>query len=87
VVEVRGSRALALLLWQFSGAKLASYDDPRLEGNDLRIRYRERAEGWDRRMAGDGFDSDWVVAPAAEVSGEVLERGRFGGETWALMRR
>jgi hypothetical protein len=87
VVQVGDSRALALLLWQFSGAKLAAYDDPRLEGNDLRIRYRELAEGWDRRMAGDGFVSDWVVAPAGDVSGEALEKGRFGDGTWVLVRR
>jgi hypothetical protein len=87
VVEVRDSRALALLLWQFSGAGLAAYDDPRLARNDLRIRYRDLAAAWDRRMAAGGFAAGYVVAPPGEVSGEVLESGRFGGRPWDLVRR
>ncbi len=87
LVEVRDSRALALLLWQFSGVKLASYDDPRLDGNDLRIRYRAPAQAWDRRMAAGGFTSGWIVAPAADVSGEPSETGHFAGRTWVLVRR
>jgi hypothetical protein len=87
VVEVRDSRALALLLWQFSGTGLAAYDDPRLAGNDLRIRYRDLAAAWDRRMAAGGFPSGFTVAPAGEVAGKVLEAGTFDGRTWALVRR
>jgi hypothetical protein len=86
-VEVRDSRALALLLWQFSGVRLAAYDDPRLARNDLRIRYRDLAAAWDRRMAAGGFPSGYVVAAPGEVSGEVLESGRFGGRPWELVRR
>jgi hypothetical protein len=87
VVEVRGSRALALLLWQFAGVKLAAYDDPRLEHNDLRIRYRDLAVAWDRRMAGGGFDADFVVAPAAErAPGRAVVRGGFDGRGWVLLR-
>jgi hypothetical protein len=88
VVAVPGGPALALLLWQFSGAKLATYDDPRTEHNDLRIRYRELAEAWDRRMAAGGFRASHVVAPEERApAGEVLERGAFGGRTWVLVRR
>jgi hypothetical protein len=90
VVAVEGERGrgLALLLWQFSGARLARFDDPRLEGNDLRIRFAELAAAWDRRVAGAGFEpSVVVVSPDARPSGEVLERGRFGGRAWVVVRR
>jgi hypothetical protein len=67
VVRVEGSDRLAFLLFQFSGVKLAEYDDPQLESNDLRIRYDELADSWDRRMDGPGFKADFharrVVSP------------------------
>jgi hypothetical protein len=87
VVEVRGPPQLALALWQFSGARLARYDDPRLRRNDLRIRFRELARAWDSHMAEEGFVPDLIVMPLRGVSGAgVLERGRFGARAWALVR-
>ena len=87
VLEVRGPPRLALLLWQFSGVRLASYDDPRLERNDLRIRFREPARAWDRRMRQGGFEADLVILPGPSVppGARVLDRGRYGTETWALV--
>jgi hypothetical protein len=89
VVEVRAPRRVALLLWQFSGARLATYDDPRLEGNDLRIRYRDLAAAWNERMAGAGFEADHLIVGMGEVPPgvEPLEQGRFAGSAWALLRR
>ena len=87
VLEVRGPPRLALVLWQFSGVRLASYDDPRLERNDLRIRFRELARAWDRRMEAGGFQADLLVVPRAGVppGARVLDRGRFGSRTWAFV--
>ena len=86
VVEVRGPPGLALGLWQFSGARLATYDDPRLTRNELRIRFRELAAAWDRRMADEGFAPDYRLLPRARLTDEpVLERGRFGGRRWVLV--
>ncbi|MGH2753220.1 MAG: hypothetical protein ACRDLB_02200 [Actinomycetota bacterium] len=88
VVLVSGSDDLAFDLFQFAGVRLASYDDPRLPANDLRIRYREPAERWEARMAAGGFEPDLVVTPyegAASVGGEPpLAVGEYAGETWAL---
>ena len=86
VLEVRGPDELAWALWQLSGARLATYDDPRLEGNDLRIRYAQPAAAWDRRMAAGGFAPDYVVRAAGRACGTVLARGRFDGRRWALCR-
>lgn len=89
IVRVRGSDGLAWALWQFSGARLAEYDDPTLEGNDLRVRFSELARAWDRRMAAEGFKPTHVVLPADRVSAglEVLERGPFQGRRWVLASR
>ncbi|MDQ3751535.1 MAG: hypothetical protein M3333_01410, partial [Actinomycetota bacterium] len=87
IVRVRGSDGLAWALWQFSGVRLADYDDPTLEGNDLRVRYADLARAWDRRMAAGGFRPNYVVLPVGEAPGdrEVLERGTFEGRRWALV--
>ncbi|CAN5583952.1 hypothetical protein BH24ACT26_BH24ACT26_17220 [soil metagenome] len=87
VVRVEDARLLGFLLWQFSGARLAAYDDPRLDRNDLRIRFRDLAGAWDRRMASGGFEADYAVVPAGSVrrGASALERGRFMGVDWALV--
>jgi hypothetical protein len=88
VVEVRGPPALAMRIWQYSGARLAAYDDPRLEGNELRIRYRDLAAAWDRRMDRGGFRADLIVLSAERIApgARVLARGPYGGRDWALVR-
>jgi hypothetical protein len=88
VVLVEGSDDLGFLLFQFSGVKLAAHDDSRLEHNDLRIRYRELAEAWDRRMNNGGFEADYrVERVASDAPDEALVAGDYGGETWALLDR
>lgn len=83
VVEVQGSDELAFLLFQFSGVKLATYDDPRLIGNELRIRFSDLADKWNRRALGKGFDPDFLVRPAS--GGDAIEQGTFDGERWELI--
>ncbi len=86
VVLVEGSNDLGFLLFQFSGAKLAAYDDSRLRHNDLRIRYRDLAESWDRRMQRGGFEPDYRVEPVTSgAPNEALAVGDFRGATWALL--
>jgi len=84
VVQVEGSDDLAFLLFQFSGTKLATYDDPRLVGNDLRIRYSDLAEEWNRRTREDGFEPDFI-ARRGDSSVTALEEGTFNGEHWELV--
>lgn len=88
VVGVLGSDDLAWLLWQFSGARLAHYDDPRFEDNDLRVRYTDLANAWDAKMRAGGFRATHRVVPAGSkaVSPEAspLARGTFGGREWEL---
>ena len=88
VVLVTGPDQLAFLLFQFSGVRLARYDDPRVDGNDLRIRYQDPADDWDARMASGGFEPDFVVLPAEGVAapgvGGAAGRGTYEGETWVL---
>jgi hypothetical protein len=68
--------------------KLAAHDDSRLEHNDLRIRYRELAESWDRRMERGGFEADYrVERVASEPPDGAIVVGAYGGETWALLGR
>jgi hypothetical protein len=87
VVLVEGADDLGFLLFQFSGVKLAAHDDSRLEHNDLRIRYRELAESWDRRMQRGGFEADYrVERVAAEAPDGAVVVGDYGGETWSLRR-
>jgi hypothetical protein len=86
-VLVNGPDELAFLLFQFSGVRLARYDDPRSDGNDLRIRYEDLADEWDARMAAGGFDPDYIVLPAegaAPGAEEPLVSSTYEGEMWAL---
>lgn len=88
VVLVEGSDELAFLLFQFSGTRLAAYDHPNLQSNDLRIRYRELAEAWQARADREGFQADFVVTDATDPGIDpqaVLASGRFDGEAWVMV--
>ena len=88
VVEVRGSDALAFLLFQLSGTRIAAYDDPRLNGNELRIRYADLAARYDETVSGDGFKPTFMVLPAPDGPYErALVRGRFEDREWILIQR
>jgi hypothetical protein len=80
---VQGSNDLAFVLFQFSGVRLAEYDDPRLVGNELRIRYEELAERWDEQMANGGFEPDYVVRPG--LAPDTLVTGEYEGRTYSLL--
>ncbi len=85
VVDVRGSNELAFMLFSFSGMRMAAYDDPRLETNDLRIRFATRAASWDAQMDEGGFDSDYEVVPSdVEPVADAIEAGDFEGHTYVL---
>ncbi|MDQ4124475.1 MAG: hypothetical protein M3134_02595 [Actinomycetota bacterium] len=87
VVSVFGSEPLAWALFQVSGARLARYDDPRFDGNDLRIRFSDLAAEWDERVAGGGFRPSHLVlqlGASGPVRGEPLLIGDFRGEQWVL---
>ncbi|MDQ3963255.1 MAG: hypothetical protein M3277_04980 [Actinomycetota bacterium] len=87
-VRVVGNDDLAFYLFQFSGCRLTSYDDPRLPNNDLRIRYRDLERKWTAQMNGRGFDATHVVLPASasRVPGPNAMQGVFAGRTWILVR-
>jgi hypothetical protein len=87
VVRVQGPDLVGFLLFQFSGARLASYKDPRLDGNDLRIRYADLALAWECRMAGSGFTADYTAMPetAAPSGVRVVATGLFRDEPWVLV--
>jgi hypothetical protein len=87
VIEVEGSNFLGFLLFSFSGARLASYDDARLANNDLRIRYEALARRWDERIAGEGFDPDYKIMPASHAPDDVepIVTGMFREEEWVLL--
>lgn len=85
IVGVDGSDELAFLLFQLSGVKLAAYDDPRLVGNELRIRFADLADRWNARIASGGFTADYTVRRSGSpIEGEVA-RGEFQGETWVMV--
>ncbi len=85
-VVAGGTDRLLWALFQMSGARLAHYDDPRLDGNDLRIRYAELADAWDDAIAAGGFEPTHLVVPASEPApGEVVAEGEFEGESWSLV--
>lgn len=87
VVTVQGSDELAFLLFQFSGVRLADYDNPNLPSNDLRIRFRDAARGWQQVADADGFEATHVVMPAAgSPTPSTLAVGSYGGDRWALVR-
>lgn len=91
-VPARGSNSLGFWLFQFSGCRIANYDDERLARNDLRIRYRELAAAWDDRMASGGFQADYIAMKvpldggSMAGSGDVVVRGEFLSSTWVLLR-
>jgi hypothetical protein len=85
VVAIEGPDVLGFLLFQFSGCRLAAYDDRSLAGNDLRIRYAELAARWEERTAGEGFAADYAVVEGP-APGALVE-GSYEGRTWALVRR
>lgn len=86
VVSVPSDDDLAFLLFQFSGCRLADYDDERLDGNDLRIRFEDLAERWDERVAGEGFRPDYIVLPEGAATQRVVVRGEYAGATWVLLK-
>jgi hypothetical protein len=88
IVRVDGSTGLAFALFAFSGVRLARYDDDRLVGNDLRIRYADLARRWDLRMASGGYDPDYrVLYPRLAPPGsEPIVSGEFGHKRWWLIR-
>jgi hypothetical protein len=86
VVLVEGENSLAFKLFEFSGVSLANYDDPRLEGNEARIRYKDLAQRFIDRMVQGGFDATHAVIPdGSETEGEVLARGEYQGTVWVLV--
>jgi hypothetical protein len=87
VVRVEGSSFLGFLLFSLSGARLATYDDARLDRNDLRIRYSDLAERWNERMASGGFDADYVVMRAADAPAgmEPIVSAPFRDEMWVMI--
>ena len=87
VVRVHGPDLLGFLLFQFSGARLAAYDDPRMDGNDLRIRFADLASGWEERMRDGGFAADYTVMPEADVPSEavIVARGDYDRRSWVLV--
>lgn len=88
VLEVRGSDGLAFVLFQLSGVRLTNYDDPRLDGNELRIRYADLAEAHDAKAAAEGFTPTFMVLPAPDGPYvRALERGTFEGQDWILVQR
>lgn len=90
VVRVRGARSdpgaglLAFTLFDLSGARLSAYDNPKLPGNDLRIRYRDLAARWDARADRGGYRADYSVIPCPSACAGALETGVFGGVRWGL---
>ncbi len=84
IVRVAGSDRLAFLLFQFSGCRITGYEDPLLEANDLRIRYRDLALAWRLTESGEGFEPDYLALPGSPPSGAVAT-GLFEGETWHLV--
>ena len=86
-VVVAGDNGLAFKLFEFSGVSLGEYDDPRLEGNEVRIRYRDLAERYIERMRTGGFTPSHVVVEdgAPRVPGEALEEGEYRGRDWVLV--
>lgn len=90
VVLVLDSDRLAFRLFEFSGVRLANFDDPRVASNDLRIRFRDLAAEWDLIAAEGGFQPDFVAVTydgVGTIGGdEPLATGTFGEATWALFK-
>lgn len=86
IVSVPSDDELGFLLFQFSGCRLATYDDPRLDGNDLRIRFEDLAEKWNEQIAGTGFRPDYIALPEGSATQRAVVRGAYDGETWVLLK-
>lgn len=84
VVAVEGSDELAFLMFQLSGVHLATYDDPRLVGNDLRIRFADLARAWDERIATGGFEAHYVIRRSEDPVADEIVSGEFHGERWVM---
>jgi hypothetical protein len=88
VVLVVGSDRLAFRLFEFSGVRLAAFDHPDLDGNDLRIRYRDLATEWDLLMNEGGFAPDYVAVSYDGVGtlagDDPVATGSFAAQTWGL---
>lgn len=88
VVLVLDSDRLAFRLFEFSGVRLATFDDTRVESNDLRIRFKDLAAEWDLISTEGGFQPDYVAITYDGVGtiggNEPLATGTFGAESWAL---
>jgi hypothetical protein len=87
---------LGFHLFELSGARLVGYDNPLLDGNDLRIRFADLAERYDRYVAGEiDLDDDIEVGyylfregqvpDEFEVFVELAPTGEFAGVTWVLV--
>ncbi|HYY44251.1 MAG TPA: hypothetical protein VE975_03580 [Actinomycetota bacterium] len=88
VVLAQGSNLLGFLLFQYSGARVARYDDTRLARNDLRIRYARLASAWDARMVHGGFRADYIARPRSGVDdARVVASGTYRGEIYVLLKR
>jgi hypothetical protein len=86
LVSVPSDDNLAFLLFQFSGCRIAEYDDPRLDGNDLRIRYEDLAAEWNERVAGRGFRPDYIALPGGSAGQRSVVRGEYEGTAWVLLK-
>lgn len=85
VVLVEGSDELAFLLFQLSGVRLADYDHPDLERNDLRIRFADLARRWEERMAAGGFPPDFTVVEGSHA--DAVASGTFDDRRWSLLAK
>ena len=87
VVLVHGSNILGFAMFSFSGARLATYEDPTLSHNDLRIRFPDLAARWDQQMARGGFRPDFTVVQADEAGpAPIVVRGLYQGAEYVLIR-
>lgn len=97
VVLVLDSDPLAFHLFELSGVRLAAYDHPNLDTNDLRIRYSELADKWQTRMSAKPFTPTYIAAPVDSEFGRNIAPGTSGvgideilrapyaGEEWLLV--
>ncbi|MGH2746458.1 MAG: hypothetical protein ACRDKB_00850 [Actinomycetota bacterium] len=88
VIRVQDDELLGMWLYQYSGCRITGFEDPRLDGNDLRIRFAELAERYDERMEQGGFEADFVALPArSSLPGtRPIVGGEYRGERWVLIR-
>lgn len=88
VLRVDGPPELAYAIFQFSGVRLAAYDDARFEGNDLRIRYADLAAKWNEVAAEGGYEAGYLVRREGNhpAPGEPVATGSFEGTRWWLLR-